>query len=200
MTTQTNEQVVQDNEQAAVAEQTSVVVDGSTENGEQEELTTEQKEANKLQEHKDKVWSGMIDAEILKVSKGEKSLEDLDEGLRKAVEGKMTVKPATQKVGEDEQIVNKVKQELILDSMLEAIEDETDRAEAKRDYNTFVKSGYDAAAAQAKIKKLHGIKSQAEMTSYGERSHVAGGGTTKEPKPSYNASESKFLKAMGVKI
>lgn len=183
-------------------QQAKVVDDGSTktskeETGEQEELTAEEKE---MQNHKDKVFNGMVDSEILQISKGEKTIEDLDPGMRKAVESRMVIKPEVQKKGESQEILSQLKEELAFDSLLEVIENDEEREEAKADYQAFINSGFTADKARMKVRKMYSLKTNDELADYGQRSHSVGGGKTREPQQQYTAAEKKFLKAMGKKI
>lgn len=159
----------------------------------------ETEEAKQLREHKDKVWNGMIDSEILKISKGEKNLEDLDPAMRKAVENKMPARQQKDQSTNTEQLAEKVKETLIFDSLLETVE-EDQRAEVKSDYDIFIKSGITALQAREKVRKLHGIKTRDELTQHGERFIPSSGIATAVKKDSFNPAEKKFLQAMGKKL
>lgn len=178
-----------------------------------EEVSNDEKvvEKDPKEVQKQKVWEGMRDSYIKKVSvAGDKAQEVLDSIgsplLRKEVEESLSKAGFVlnkEKFIEDRDkiLVKKVKQEIFLDEIMSQIEEDK-REEAKADYNSFLKSGIDEMSAYNKLRKLYDIKSESEIMAQGQRirNFKSSGMGNSQPKQQLTPKEAKFAKAMGVEL
>ena len=175
--------------------------DGAPSSDDSSNEDTPEQKADKAQ--KERVLKGMVTSEADKVLKGDKTLEQVESFMREKVKSQLdSYREKLSPKDDDGDVVERVRNQMRLEDALEGLDPE-EKTAAKDDYEKFLKADISPDEALAKVKKLHDILSEAEITRQEKiragRSHKASSKAAEakddSPKPQ-NAKEKEFAQAM----